>query len=88
MTQDPECDPELGAVHEAAAGYAARRFHEIYESLAPYISAEPWEDVPVEDRRLMERTVSRLANEGVIFVGPAAFAASAAHVSERGDRRG
>jgi hypothetical protein len=51
----------------------ARAFHAKYEELAPMFgyrtreaSAKPWEDVPVENRRLMIATVLELIDGGVI----------------------
>jgi len=54
----------------------ARRFHEVYEDLAPLHgyktrreSAVPWEEVPVANRRLMVGTINRLVGEGTIKLG-------------------
>lgn len=54
----------------------ARRFHEVYEDLAPVYgwqtqerSRVPWEDVPPENKRLMVKVVSRLIHEGTINRG-------------------
>ena len=48
----------------------ARRFHEVYESLAPLFdyrtrraTAVPWEDVPEANRRLMVATCEQIAND-------------------------
>lgn len=48
----------------------ARRFHEVYEKLAPNFgyetkaeSAKPWEDVPVNNRALMVATADVLLDE-------------------------
>ncbi len=51
----------------------AKRFHEVYEELAPSRGWEtqersrvPWEDVPSENKKLMIDVVSQLLDEGVI----------------------
>ncbi len=51
----------------------ARRFHEVYEELAPVYgwqtqerSAVPWDDVPPENKRVMVKTVTRLIHEGAL----------------------
>ena len=51
----------------------ARRFHEIYEELAPTVgyetreaSRKPWTDVPEQNKRLMIAVVTRLLAEDVI----------------------
>lgn len=50
----------------------ARRFHEVYEELAPIYgwetqnrSAVEWDALPPENKRLMIKTVTRLIHEGV-----------------------
>lgn len=52
----------------------ARAFHEAYEALAPEHgyetrtdSRKPWESVPENNRLLMEATVQRLLDNGVIY---------------------
>jgi hypothetical protein len=62
-----ETEPPLVAV--------ARRFHEVYEELAPRFgyetrqaSAVPWEQVPQANRSLMISTINRLVGEGTIKV--------------------
>lgn len=54
----------------------ARRFHELYEELAPVYgwqtqerSRVPWEQVPTANRRLMVKVVQRLIHEGTIDRG-------------------
>jgi hypothetical protein len=54
-------------------GEVARAFHEAYEDLAPSFgyetrreSAVPWEDVPEQNRRLMEAVAARLLEQGAI----------------------
>lgn len=63
------------SLRAARAGRIARRFHEVYEELAPEhgyrtreASAKPWADVPVENKRLMVATVRQLLEEGSIDV--------------------
>jgi hypothetical protein len=53
--------------------FIARRFHEVYEELAPNHgwktqerSAVPWEDVPPENKQLMIEVVTQLLEEKVI----------------------
>lgn len=55
------------------AEVVARRFHEVYETLAPHYgyetrpeSAVPWEKVPENNQSLMRATVAQLLYEGVI----------------------
>lgn len=55
----------------------AREFHATYERLAPSLgyktreaSAVPWEQVPVQNRELMVRTVGDLLARGIILPGP------------------
>jgi hypothetical protein len=55
------------------AKFIARRFHEVYEELAPAHgwqtqerSAVRWEEVPIENRSLMVEVVARLLDEGAI----------------------
>jgi hypothetical protein len=57
----------------AQAARIAKRFHEVYEALAPShgyetreASAKPWADVPAQNKRLMVATVRRLLDEGTI----------------------
>jgi hypothetical protein len=55
----------------------ARRFHDMYERLAPdhgwetqeSTRAKPWEEVPEHNRRLMLATVEALLDDGSIEVG-------------------
>lgn len=54
----------------------ARAFHETYERLAPAhgyetreASAKPWDEVPVQNRELMEAVVADLHDRGVIAPG-------------------
>lgn len=56
--------------------FVARRFHEVYEELAPIYgyktreeSAVPWEDVPPVNKRLMVKVCSRLLHDGTIKHG-------------------
>lgn len=56
---------------ESRPEHIARRFHEVYEELAPVYgwqtqerSAVPWHDVPPENKGLMVETVTRLIHEG------------------------
>jgi len=51
----------------------ARKFHEVYEKIAPDFgyktrteSAVPWEEVPMPNRDLMIATVNELLRDGVI----------------------
>lgn len=53
--------------------FIAKRFHEVYERLAPdygyetrKASAKPWDEVPQNNRRLMVATVAELRKEGTI----------------------
>lgn len=62
----------LPATHPRAE-QIAREFHEAYEALAPLVgyrtreeSAVSWADVPSDNKRLMEATVTTLLNRGVI----------------------
>lgn len=57
----------------ARAEDIARRFHEVYEELAPAHgwktqkrSAVPWEEIPIENRQLMIDVVTQLLKEKVI----------------------
>lgn len=56
----------------------ARRFHEVYEQLAPLFSYEtrkesavPWADVPERNKLLMVAAVKQLLREGMIKGGVA-----------------
>lgn len=58
---------------ETRAIFIARNFHESYEKLVPDLrsktrkeSTVPWEDVPLDNKNLMIRTVEDLLNKGVI----------------------
>jgi hypothetical protein len=51
----------------------ARRFHDLYEELAPTVgyetrdaSRKPWADVPAQNKELMVAVVQRLLDEGTI----------------------
>lgn len=61
-----------------APEFIASSFHKHYEDLAPLFgyetredSAVPWEDVPMKNRHLMEKVVTRLIATGVVISGPA-----------------
>jgi hypothetical protein len=70
----------LGAiVPKTTAEFIAAEFHAAYEELAPEHgyetrkeSAVPWEQVPEQNRRLMQAVVGRLFKNGVITPGPIA----------------
>ena len=62
------------------AGEIAAAFHEAYERLAPEHgyetreeSAVPWEQVPEQNRALMEAVVADLLKQGIILPRPAAL---------------
>jgi hypothetical protein len=55
--------------------YIARRFHEIYEELAPNYgyttrraSAVPWKEVPEPNKSLMIAVADKLISEGTVKV--------------------
>lgn len=57
----------------ASSESIAKRFHEVYEFLAPKhdyktreASAVPWEDVPDNNKNLMVSVVQQLKDEGTI----------------------
>jgi hypothetical protein len=59
---------------EERVEFIARRFHEMYERLAPSFGYEtreatavPWEDVPQGNRSLMIAVVQALLDEGTIL---------------------
>jgi hypothetical protein len=54
----------------------AKRFHEVYEELAPTMGWEtqekarvPWEQLPVENKWLMVKVVEQLMEEKIIYKG-------------------
>jgi hypothetical protein len=54
----------------------AKKFHEIYENLAPEFgyktreeSAKPWSEVPSQNRQLMIAVVHHLVVDGIILPG-------------------
>lgn len=65
-----ECTPP-----EPPLVHVARRFHEMYEELAPLVgyatrpeSVVPWDQVPEANRKLMVMTINRLVGEGTIIL--------------------
>lgn len=64
----------FGQTTEDRAEYIARRFHEMYEKLAPLHgyttrteSAVPWPDVPQANRSLMMAVVQALLDDTTIL---------------------
>lgn len=66
-------------IGDPAAEIVAKAFHEAYERLAPEhgyetreASAKPWEQVPLQNRRLMTAVVRDLLDQGYLKVTPSA----------------
>lgn len=64
-------DTEHAADLETRGEKLARRFHELYEELAPQHgyktrkeSAVPWDDVPAQNKALMTHVAMRIIEEG------------------------
>lgn len=54
----------------------AKRFHEVYEELAPTMgwetqerSRKTWEELPIENKWLMVKVVEQLMEEKIIYKG-------------------
>jgi hypothetical protein len=54
----------------------AKRFHEVYEDLAPTMgwetqerSRKTWEELPIENKWLMVKVVEQLMEEKIIYKG-------------------
>lgn len=54
----------------------AKKFHEVYEELAPTMgwetqerSRKAWDDVPIENRWLMVKVVDKLLEDKIIYKG-------------------
>lgn len=71
------------ATHREDAERVARRFHDLYEMLAPKYGWETqersrvsWEDVPDANRELMIAVVDEMLVAELIFPGPSLYAES------------
>jgi hypothetical protein len=60
----------------SAAEKIAKRFHEVYEEIAPTMgwdtqerSKKSWEELPIENKWLMVKVVEQLLEEKVIYKG-------------------